>query len=244
MSLAALIRAMTDAGATPEAIALAVEAVEARDQIERDRKASRAAARKRQRADRNAKVAAMSQPCRATVAVNDGDSDATNLPLVSPKDNISNPHPTPSSSSLRSDELLIEFETIFWKRYPKSAGRKAALKAWPKARKAASLEEIMEGLEIYIASKEPWREWMDAATFLNGERWKDRPSSGPASGTASEAAASLVPVDRDSPEGEAWDAFLREKRGKGAPWANGRWHFPSRWPPGREPQHRFNEAAE
>lgn len=43
MSLAALIRSMADAGAPPEAIALAVEAIEARDNAERDRKARDAA---------------------------------------------------------------------------------------------------------------------------------------------------------------------------------------------------------
>ena len=50
MSYAALIREMIEAGATPQVILIAVEAMEARDNAEADRK-ERAAARKRAQRD-------------------------------------------------------------------------------------------------------------------------------------------------------------------------------------------------
>ena len=51
MSYAALIREMMDAGANPQVILIAVEAMEARDKAEVERK-ERAAARKRAQRDR------------------------------------------------------------------------------------------------------------------------------------------------------------------------------------------------
>lgn len=59
MSIAALIRSMAEAGATPEAIALAVEAIEALQQIDSDRKAKRAEQKRNER-DRKATVARQS----------------------------------------------------------------------------------------------------------------------------------------------------------------------------------------
>lgn len=73
MSLATLIRNMIAAGATPEAIALAVEAIEARDEAEKARRA-RVAERKRQQRARDAEdmsvtVTGQSQDSPETVAV-------------------------------------------------------------------------------------------------------------------------------------------------------------------------------
>ena len=59
----------------------------------------------------------------------------------------------------------------------------------------------------------------------------------------------LVKVERMSPEGDAWDAYERE-RNKGRPpaWTNNVWHFPTRWPPGHgaapAPTHDQPRAAQ
>lgn len=94
MTISELVRSMAAAGATPEAIAIAVEAIEARDRRETERKAERAAARKRQR---------MLRDMAATVARHGGDDDATvaaSVPPTSPpKDNYQTPHTTPSETN-------------------------------------------------------------------------------------------------------------------------------------------------
>jgi DNA-binding transcriptional ArsR family regulator len=41
-----------------------------------------------------------------------------------------------------------------------------------------------------------------------------------------------VRLETGSDEYAAWDRWLREKRGRGAPSPNGEWWFPTRWPPG------------
>ena len=102
MSIASLIRAMGEAGATPEAIALAVDAIEAEKAKDAARRAKRADDRKRQRADKAATVARQGGDKAATVAASDGDNGATAPSEVPPKDNISNPSPTTLEPSLRS----------------------------------------------------------------------------------------------------------------------------------------------
>lgn len=89
MSIAALIRAMAEAGATPEAIALAVDALEAKDQKEADRKAAQRERTRRSRSRRDGNVT-------VTPALRDGNGDP------SPKKETSPTPPkektTPSSS--------------------------------------------------------------------------------------------------------------------------------------------------
>lgn len=86
MSLSALIRRMAEAGAPPEAIALAVEAIEAEQAKDAARRAKRAAAKAQER-DR----ARLSRDMVATVEANAGDNAETLPPPVSPL----SPFPTP-----------------------------------------------------------------------------------------------------------------------------------------------------
>lgn len=68
-------------------------------------------------------------------------------------------------------ELAAEFET-FWQRYPRKRSKGFARRAWNTARKKASFEEIMAGLERYKFDTRPeFRPY--PGTFLNGERWND-----------------------------------------------------------------------
>jgi len=73
--------------------------------------------------------------------------------------------------------LEREFHEIFWPAYPNKVAKPAALKAYLRARKRASLETIMAGLERY-ANKTDDRHWANGATWLNNDRWEDQP--GPA----------------------------------------------------------------
>ena len=68
-----------------------------------------------------------------------------------------------------------EFET-FWKIYPRHDARAAAEKAWPRARKAASLEAILAGAERYRDDPNREEEFTaHGSTWLNGRRWNDPP---------------------------------------------------------------------
>ncbi|MEJ0092809.1 MAG: hypothetical protein WDN46_05110 [Methylocella sp.] len=105
----------------------------------------------------------------------------------SPKDNNQTPSlppqtpsPIPSSASAER-ELSLEFEHEFWLVYPNKVGKPVALKSWVKARRIADLETILGGLGAYLAKTDD-RPWCNPATWLNQERWKDRPAAVPRAG--------------------------------------------------------------
>lgn len=64
----------------------------------------------------------------------------------------------------------------FWARYPRKIAKGNARKAYEKALKLASHDEIMSGLEQFVKAA-PWdddiRFCPHPATWLNGERWED-----------------------------------------------------------------------
>jgi hypothetical protein len=64
----------------------------------------------------------------------------------------------------------------FYAAYPHKVGRAAAEKAFAKAIKKTTLEQILDGLRAYIASKPPDRPWCNPSTWLNQERWSDQPA--------------------------------------------------------------------
>lgn len=175
MTITDLIRRMKEAGAPMEAILIAVEAVEERDRAEADRKAKRAE-QKRVERERRATVDDMSRDCRATVADTPSlDKERSPTP---PKE-IKPSH----VSSLRSEtntraknDLEIEFSETFWPEWPHKVGKPAALTSFVRARKANSLDAIMAGLRAYIAGKPVDRPWLNPTTFLNQERFHDRPA--------------------------------------------------------------------
>ncbi|WP_455296435.1 hypothetical protein [Brucella pituitosa] len=167
MSIAALIRRMSSAGASPEAIAIAVEAIEA----EQDKQAaSRAKA-----AERKARQRSRERDCHATVTGQERD-------MVSPKKETSPTPPkektTPSTISeanASSISLETEFEQQFWPAYPRRVGKGQALKAFRAARKQNDLETIMAGVRRYAASRQGENPEFTkhAATWLNGQCWLD-----------------------------------------------------------------------
>jgi hypothetical protein len=62
----------------------------------------------------------------------------------------------------------------FWQRFPRHVGKFAARKAYEKARRIASAQEILDGIEHYKRAKPSYADWCHAATFLNQGRWLDR----------------------------------------------------------------------
>lgn len=100
-------------------------------------------------------------------------------PKVSPKDNNQTPILTPSKF-VETQARDAAFEKQFWPVWPNKAAKQDAKRAFAKVWQ--ELPAILEGVEIYIASKPADRDWMHAATFLNGRRWEDRPAALPRAG--------------------------------------------------------------
>lgn len=72
----------------------------------------------------------------------------------------------------------LEFET-FWEKYPHKVGKPLARKAYSGARARAEASEILSGLELYVRAKPPDRQWLNPATFLNQDRFRDEPGPPP-----------------------------------------------------------------
>jgi len=172
MSIAALVRAMGEAGATPEAIALAVEAVEAEA-------AKLAAIRQAAREKKRRQRAGQGGDSLGTVPGQGGDCPDQTLSLPpSPPEPPQPPTHTRESSNTRGERAREDAAFAnFWAAYPRKVSKADARKAFTKAwRKLPPFEEelvLAGGLERAKAA------WTDAqfiphaATWLNGERWQD-----------------------------------------------------------------------
>lgn len=78
--------------------------------------------------------------------------------------------------SLRESARMAEDEfDQFWRLYPLRVGKLAAVKAYAKARKTASQDEILQGVSRYVEHKPEWQAYAHPATWLNQGRWADEP---------------------------------------------------------------------
>lgn len=103
-----------------------------------------------------------------------------------------------------------EFEESFWRFYPHKVGKRDAEKAYKSARRRATREAILEGLERYKRSKPPDRAWCNPSTFLNQDRWEDRPAP-PASSRADRNATKIydsIAMFEDRYERPSDDEFI------------------------------------
>lgn len=99
-----------------------------------------------------------------------GDIEANNgATLATPTGRLSRPMNHPNKPSDETPEF-----DLFWKYYPIKVGKAAALKAWLKAIKIESADEILAGAIRY--ADDPNRHpsfTAHAATWLNAHRWND-----------------------------------------------------------------------
>jgi hypothetical protein len=175
MSIADLIRRMKDAGAPMEAILIAVEALEAEQTRDADRRAKRAAQKRKERECR-ATVARQSHDVDATVAskVSPSLSPKEKSPPITPSKEIT-PISTPSKNARDARSLAVQAAfDAFWRRWPHKVGKPAAEKAFAKV--SGEIEAILIGIDRYIRDKPPDRPWLNPATFLNQRRWEDAPA--------------------------------------------------------------------
>jgi uncharacterized protein YdaU (DUF1376 family) len=97
--------------------------------------------------------------------------------------NLNNPHPIPiieeskedASHPTRARDPVAGF-VEWWLEYPHKVGEPVALKSYRRALARASPADLLDGLRRYIANKPPDRNWLNPATFLNQDRWKDQPA--------------------------------------------------------------------
>lgn len=189
MSISALIRSMAAAGATPEAIALAVEAIEAAQARADDAMAAVEArkndARERKRRERARKSEISSDvtdghaTCHAMSRDTSRDvtDDALSLPLLPPQTPLTTPtHTRGITSRPRKGARFAEF----WEIYPRKVGKKAALKAYDGA--LADIdgddpeEAIIAGLRRALPGWSSGKFIPNPATWLNQGRWDDQPA--------------------------------------------------------------------
>lgn len=84
--------------------------------------------------------------------------------------------PTPARATLTAEQAA-EFDQ-FWSLYPQRKGKQAAVRAWPKARRLADLETILEGVRRYLQDDRVARGYVkDPATWLNQGCWDDEPTT-------------------------------------------------------------------
>lgn len=65
-----------------------------------------------------------------------------------------------------------EFE-IWWGSYPRKVGKLAAALEYQRARKKATAEELLDGIDRYRLSKPSYADWCHPRTFLKQGRWMD-----------------------------------------------------------------------
>lgn len=67
----------------------------------------------------------------------------------------------------------------FWASYPRRTAKLTAVKAYERARRLASADDIMAGVERYKQRKPEYADWCHPATWLNQGRWMDEPDLEP-----------------------------------------------------------------
>ena len=79
----------------------------------------------------------------------------------------------------------------FWSVWPNKVQKLYAEKCFAKV--ADQIDAIVDGVERYIRDKPPDRPWLNPSTFLNQQRWKDRPAP---TGGKSNGKGSIVEAGR------------------------------------------------
>jgi hypothetical protein len=175
MSIAALIRDMAAAGASPEDIAIAVDAIEAMSAREAERKAKRAKQKADERARKDATVARLSRDMDATVAGTPAPNDV--LPNLDTVEVSLNPTPYSPPPVENSDGQF----PCFWQAFPRRQGGNSRKNAETRFRSAVKAgvnpETIIDGARRYAehcdATGKTGTEFVKTAeAWLNGRFWE------------------------------------------------------------------------
>lgn len=139
----------------------------------------------------------------------------------------------PDKPSRTRNAYPSDFEE-FWKGFPTDANmsKSEAFKEWKRlpADDKALATKSLPAFRAFCSSHGDYRP-VHANRYLSQRRFEGHAK------TAERSAASSAQVRQDTPQGRAWDEFYRDTKGKGVPWVNGRWSFPSEWPPSHPAEH-------
>lgn len=90
--------------------------------------------------------------------------------VVQPKLNQKPTNPNPTPISTKVDNSFDDF----WQRYPNKVAKADAQKSYGQALvRKATPQQILDGLNTYIAKKPEGIPYAHASTWLNGSRWND-----------------------------------------------------------------------
>ena len=124
-------------------------------------------------------------------------------------------------------EYSEQFE-IFWKGYPTDSNmsKKEAYVVWKKltSEKRELAIKSLPAFRGYCSSNSDYRP-VHACRYLSYERFEGHAQ------TTDKLKISSVTVSQNTPAGKAWEAYTRDTKGKGVPWTNGAWRFPTEFPP-------------
>jgi hypothetical protein len=168
-TIATALKHMLAAGMEPDAVVAAIEDMEASVvDVQAERRREKDRERKREKRLR-----------KSADSVEAADiADTPSSPEVSPHTPFPNPNILEPLSPLKGPPFPSEFDR-WYSGYPNKVQRGAAERAFPKARKLASLETLMAGVERYVACKPADRPYQNPATWLNGKGWLDEPAASP-----------------------------------------------------------------
>jgi hypothetical protein len=120
------------------------------------------------------------------------------------RQNLQNPPAKSAANTINkpiTKDSIVGFER-FWLACPRRVGKEAAKKAYEKARKLVSDDELFEGIRRYATSRLGQDEQFTVhpATWLNQGRWADEPAGGSQQGSGAK---------RELTEEEKWEAARR-----------------------------------
>lgn len=170
---------------------------------------------------------------------NNGIADATALPVpasLQPQPQLglvptlpteASEHSPKPAKPVRTRNAYPEKFEEFWSGYPTDANmaKVEAFKAWGRLTLADQelATKSLPAFRAYCSSHPDYRP-LHANRYLAQRRFEGHAK------VAERSAVANFLVKQESPCGRAWEKHYRETRGKGVPWQNGAWRFPSEWP--------------
>jgi hypothetical protein len=103
----------------------------------------------------------------------------------------------------------IDHFSDFWAAYPRKIGKGNARKAFEKAMKSATIDEISSGLnsQLDILKSKEQKFIPHAATWLNGERWNDEPDHNKENNSRSHATLDAIAIAARASRSPSEDCF-------------------------------------
>lgn len=202
------LTALISLGAPPEKLAEVLRMIERDAETVAPRRSTGAERTARYRERRTSRGVTDRHEASPTVTVT-----KTPSPSPSPPDP---PYPAPIREEIYTPARGASDFDAFWQAYPAKVGKKAALKAWDRAKDRPPLDDVLTAIDRYRRAKPPDRDWCHPSTWLNEGRWDDdAPDPIPRTGTRNDRSTTDNRADARS----VWADIIadRDSAGAGAP---------------------------